>query len=86
MNQNQSPSTLRTHAHAINRKSLEVSKKKSLEKMILESFCLKHRLCVHVRKNVQVGNDQEKAQKRKRFPLEKKTKLTIRYLYHENAS
>ena len=36
---------------------------------------------------VQVGNDQEKAQSEKRFPLQKprweKTKLTIRYLYHE---
>ena len=36
---------------------------------------------------VQVGKDQEKAQSEKRFPLQKprweKTKLTIRYLYHE---
>ena len=41
-------------------------------------------------KKVQVGNDQEKAQSEKRFPLQKprrdKTKLTIRYLYHENIS
>ena len=41
-------------------------------------------------KKVQVGKDQEKAQsekKKKKFPLQKprweKTKLTIRYLYHE---
>ena len=38
-------------------------------------------------KKVQVGKDQEKAQSEKRFPLQKprweKTKLTIRYLYHE---
>ena len=36
---------------------------------------------------VQVGKDQEKAQSEKRLPLQKprweKTKLTIRYLYHE---
>ena len=36
---------------------------------------------------VQVGKDQEKAQSEKRFPLQKprweKTKLTVRYLYHE---
>ena len=45
-----------------------------------------------INKKVQVGKDQEKAQSekgaiRKRFPLQKprweKTKLTIRYLYHE---
>ena len=39
---------------------------------------------------VQVGNDPEKAQSEKRFPLQKprreKTKLPIRYLYHENIS
>ena len=39
------------------------------------------------KKKVQVGKDQEKAQSEKRFPLQKprweKTKLTIRYLYHE---
>ena len=39
-------------------------------------------------KEVQVDKDQEKAQSEKRFPLQKprwqKTKLTIRYLYHEN--
>ena len=38
-------------------------------------------------KKVQVGKDQEKAQSEKRFPLQiprwEKTKLTIRYLYHE---
>ena len=38
-------------------------------------------------KKVQVGKDQEKAQSEKRFPLQKprweKTKLTVRYLYHE---
>ena len=37
-----------------------------------------------------VGNDQEKAQSGKRFPLPKprweKSKLTIRYLHHENIS
>ena len=36
---------------------------------------------------VQVCKDQEKAQSEKRFPLKKprweKTKLTIRYLYHQ---
>ena len=43
-----------------------------------------------VYKKVQVGKDQEKAQSEKRFPLQKprleKTKLTVRYLYHENIS
>ena len=38
-------------------------------------------------RKVQAGKDQEKAQSEKRFPLQKprfeKTKLTIRYLYHE---
>ena len=38
-------------------------------------------------KKVQVGKDQEKAQSEKRFPLQKprweKTKLTVRYSYHE---
>ena len=38
-------------------------------------------------KKVQVGKDQEKAQSEKDFHSknrgEKKTKLTIRYLYHE---
>ena len=41
-------------------------------------------------KKVQVGKDQEKVQSEKEFPLQKlrleKTKLTIRYLYHENIS
>ena len=41
-------------------------------------------------KKVQVGNDQEKEQLEKRFPLQTpgrgKTKLTIRYLYHEYIS
>ena len=39
---------------------------------------------------VQVGKDQEKAQSEKKIPTPKtevgKTKLTIRYLYHENIS
>ena len=39
------------------------------------------------KKKEQVGKDQEKEQSEKRFPLQKprweKTKLTIRYLYHE---
>ena len=41
-------------------------------------------------KKVQAGKDQEKVQSEKRLPLQKprweKTKLTIRYLYHENIS
>ena len=41
-------------------------------------------------KKVQVGNDQEKAQSEKdshsKKPRWEKTKLTIRYLYHENIS
>ena len=42
-------------------------------------------------KKVQVAKDQENAQsEKKRLPLPKqrweKTKLTIRYLYHENIS
>ena len=41
-------------------------------------------------KKVQVGNDQEKAQSEKNSHSKnrggKKTKLTIRYLYHENIS
>ena len=41
-------------------------------------------------RKVQVGKDQEKTQSEKRFPLQKpkweKTKLKIRYLYHENIS
>ena len=41
-------------------------------------------------KKVQVGNDQEKAQSEKDSKSKirggKKTKLTIRYLYHENIS
>ena len=41
-------------------------------------------------KQIQVGKDQENAQSEKRLPLQKprseKTKLTIRYLYHENIS
>ena len=40
-------------------------------------------------KKVQVDKDQEKAQSEKRFPLQKprweKTKLTMRYLYHEKV-
>ena len=39
---------------------------------------------------VQVGKDQEKAQSAKdshsKNPRSEKTKLTIRYLYHENIS
>ena len=45
------------------------------------------RLHKRLYKKVQVGKDQEKAQSEKRFPLQKprweKTKITIRYLYHE---
>ena len=41
-------------------------------------------------KKVQVGKDQEKAQSEKdshsKKPRWEKTKLTIRYLYHENIS
>ena len=41
-------------------------------------------------KKVQVGKDQEKAQSAKdshaKNPRWEKTKLTIRYLYHENIS
>ena len=41
-------------------------------------------------KKVQVGKDQEKAQSAKdshsKSPRWEKTKLTIRYLYHENIS
>ena len=44
----------------------------------------------HRRKKVQVGKDQEKAQSEKDSHSKnrggKKTKLTIRYLYHENIS
>ena len=52
--------------------------------------CVKSALFIDsriIQKKVQVGKDQEKAQSEKRFPLQKprweKTKLTIRYLYHE---
>ena len=41
-------------------------------------------------KKVQIGKDQEKAQSAKdshsKNPWWEKTKLTIRYLYHENIS
>ena len=44
----------------------------------------------HYHKKVQVGKDQEKAQSAKdshsKSPRWEKTKLTIRYLYHENIS
>ena len=44
----------------------------------------------YIKKKVQVGKDQEKAQSEKRLPLQKprweKTKLTIMYSYHENTS
>ena len=44
----------------------------------------------HRIKKVQVGKDQEKAQSAKdshsKSPRWEKTKLTIRYLYHENIS
>ena len=47
-----------------------------------------HYKCVYTK--VQVGNDQEKAQSERYFlPKNRggeKTKLTIRYLYHENMS
>ena len=43
-----------------------------------------------IQKEVQVGKDQEKAQSEKDSHSKnqggKKTKLTIRYLYHENIS
>ena len=46
--------------------------------------------CPSSYKKVQVGKDQEKAQSEKNFHSNnrdgKKTKLTIRYLYHENIS
>ena len=55
-------------------------KNRKSSKSILQAFLLF--------KKVQVGNDQEKAQSEKKFQLQKprceKTKLTIRYLYHEN--
>ena len=44
----------------------------------------------NLNKKVQVGNDQEMAQSEKDFHSKnrdgKKTKLTIKYLYHENIS
>ena len=47
-------------------------------------------LCRYPREKVQVGKDQEKAQSEKdshsKHPRWEKTKLTIRYLYHENIS
>ena len=55
-------------------------------------FLLFFLLCLHfyevlrsVRKKVQVGNDQEKAQSEKdsHKPRWEKNKLSIRYLYHE---
>ena len=60
--------------------------------LVPEAYRQKFRDCrkdydqTHVEK-VQVGKDQEKAQSEKRFPLQKprweRTKLTVRYLYHE---
>ena len=45
---------------------------------------------ITIHKKVQVGKDQEKAQSAKdshsKSPRWEKTKLTIRYLYHENIS
>ena len=45
---------------------------------------------VIIKKNVQVGNDQEKAQSEKDSHSKnrggEKTKLTIRYVYHESIS
>ena len=47
-------------------------------------------VCKMMEKKVQVGKDQEKAQSEKDSHSKnqggKKTKLTIRYLYHENIS
>ena len=47
----------------------------------------KRKMFQMLHKKVQVGKDQEKAQSEKRFLLQKprweKTKLTIRYIYHE---
>ena len=44
----------------------------------------------NVNGKVQVGNDKEKAQSEKEFPFQKsrweKTKLKLRFLYHENMS
>ena len=65
--------------------------------LIYTNFVELHCLMLHAKfqnhrpsgsgEKVQVGKDQEKAQSEKRFPLQKprweKTKLTIRYLYHE---
>ena len=61
------------------------------------TFVVAHRediLCINsqlsLNKKVQVGKDQEKAQSEKdshsKKPRWEKTKLTIRYLYHENIS
>ena len=67
----------------------------SLEKVVkfvslcpgLEELDVREVKCAEHNEKVQVGKDQEKAQSEKRFPLQKprweKTKLTIRYLYHE---
>ena len=59
--------------------------------MILIALNLKvHSVYMNSTEKVQVGKDQEKAQTAKdshsKNPRWEKTKLTIRYLYHENIS
>ena len=59
-----------------------------LLKLPCDSWCLE--LSILVLLEVQVGKDQEKVQSEKDSQSKnrdgKKTKLTIRYLYHENIS
>ena len=64
------------------------SSKRGRNQTLVRGRTTKKFLC-HIKK-VQVGKDQEKAQSEKDSHSKnrggKKTKLTVRYLYHENIS
>ena len=62
----------------------------AIKKLLYESSSPLVLCAEKANQEVQEGKDQETAQSEKRFPLQnprwEKTKLTIRYLHHENIS